>query len=1047
MKDSEDDCDLDLYSYVSDLLLDEGKAARDGNDQRVTIKVILEQGRAVREGSVAVGHLLSDPRFHIQHQKSSRPPVPKFPDVLSSLGKRSHPRDDSAPTIAKRPKQFEELRTLREESLISSIERDADAESVAVVEATQPSLRQNGTDWQDAVRNIKAESPEYWRSWQDMPDATVDELEQLQGEPTGFIPRQKGGKQVSKARLYSEPHGLDHQPVQLPAHERLQSSHAPITPPMEASHGLKSSSRLSVSARNNANPSPQQKSSASARKFKTPSRRNVYDYPESDIDDSQMSPRSRMATLRQQKSNGRLSRIEHQRSPELGDDAARRLSISEAMNLLDNNSVFDDSGVQGDSLHLTNPLPNGHDVVARDHEIDMIYEDADQNNDSLDVGNGHHEDANETDFSDAARDDEKENRPVQTPVVVIPKRQVLRQHTTPPLLPESDVNSPSSNTASVRKRNRAKRHAPNGVDPDDEEPAKDRDADLEKTNLGVINNSSRHESGNERDTPTLDSPGEQLSQSLQESTRKSSSTHASRAKTKAQGQSESSPLANIIHHNSNDQSTSKENAKLAQEAAQTNMSGNVTSTKSPKRARKSRKSDANAGPPSINVETIERTTVPLSSVSKPLPNWGSASTAVEKNQASVPVLTQSLTVENRAESRKSPSVAAGLTKEEIKIMESRKNMTAEQYAANKKKQQLEAKHYAAEQKKKEAILRRESSGKQSAPKPTVTTNTETPVPAGSSKKTSSSRKKLSTDGEVGSAKAKNPVDENASVTAKSTTSTKKSASAKADRVATSAKTPSQTPSKTSTKTPSVKSAKKDTTKTPATLKTENKTLTASDQKKVAPKPESKPATTTDSLSKTKATKAPVATIRGAKSLKDLRQVMKSAQEPRISVTGTTSRASSILPSHKRSALNSSTDDDSDESESSSDDESEDDRARGKKTVQQQAVQTKTTNATHKGQASQPKTPSQKKPAKSATKGKADTETSSSGSSEDSDEDEYERKQTEAARSRKLADAAAARARSGSSRPITSALTSIARPDPTIRDASVDPSSSDDDDEL
>ncbi|KAK5064210.1 hypothetical protein LTR84_000043 [Exophiala bonariae] len=1052
LKDVEDDCDLDLYSSVADLLLDEGKAKKDGNDQRVTIKVILEQGRAVREGSVAVGNLLADPHFHFQHQKSLRPPVPKFPDVLSSLGKRPHPREDSIPTIAKRSKQLEELQTLREESLISSIERDTHATSVDVIEATQPSSRQNGTDWQVSDHNVKAESPEYWKSWQDMPDASVDELEQLQQEPTGFIPRHRAGKQVNKPQINPELQGLDPQPVQLPSHERLQHSHAPITPPMEPSRRPSSSSRPSVSARKNPNPSPWGRSSKSARRFKNPSRRDVYDYPESEIDDSQMSPRSRMATLRQQKSSDRLSRIENQKSPELGDDAAERLSISQAMNLLDNNSGFDDSAAPEDSIYPTSSLLNGNELATRDRANDLIHEDTDQNIEPRDMRDDNHEDANDADLSDAAQDDyEKENMPVQRPVVKTPKKPLIGQHTTPRSALESDVNSTSANTASAKKRNRAKRQTPNGVNNDGKASAKVDHEGLDTPDLGETNESVRRNSGNERDTPTLDSPGEQLSQSLQESTRKLSSMHALKDKLEASGQLSSSPLANVIKSDDDDEIKSKKSEKLAKKAAKTKVNGSAASSKSSKRPRKSRNSDINAGPPSVSVEIVEQTAVPSSPVSKPLPNWGSESTTVEKPQRSVPNQTHSLTVDNNSNSRKSPSVATGLTLEEIKIMESRQNWTQEQFAENKKKQQLEAKHYAAEQKKKEANLRRESSGKQSAPKPKLTLlpATEPPPATVPSRKASAIRRSLSTDEEVGSAKTKKGLDESASVDAKSTASTKKSASAKKDEVKASAKPPIETlfktPSKTSTKTTSVKSVPKDAAKTPGISKTDSKSLSASNQKKSAAKSEPTPNTATSPSSKTKVTKAPVTTIRGAKSLKDLRQVMKSAQEPRIPVTATTSRASSILPSHKRSALNSASDDDSDESESSSGDESEDANVRDKEAMQQQSVQKKAIGAAEKGQGSRIKTPAQGKQAKATINAKSEVKTSSSGSSEDTDEDEYERRQTQVARSRKAADAVA-RARSSSSRPIASSLTGIARPDPSIRDASVDPSSSNDDDE-
>lgn len=1058
MKDSEDDCDLDPQLYVSDLLLDEGKATRDGDDQRVTIKVILEQGRATREGSVAVGHMLVDPRFQSQLQKTSRPPVPKFPNVLSSLGKRSQNREDSETTTAKRPRQFEHLRTLRDESLVSSIEQDPHAPSDDVVLATQPSLPQDGTDWQNLARKVKIESPEYWRSWQEMPDPSIDELEQLEEQPTGFRSRQRSHRQTSKTQHYPEPNGLDHQPIQGPVDERLRLSQAPHTPHMEPPHHLTNASRLPVSTKRNPDPSPRQQSSASASKFKKAMRRDVYDYPESDIDDSQMSPRSRMATRHHQASVDRLSLIENQRSPGPGDDPARRLSITEAMDLLDNGSVFDDNGFPGSTLQSTRPLLNGNNPASHGLASDTIYEDTEQNIVPMNITNGHLEDANDTDLPDDAGDDqEKENRPVRSPMVELTSKPLPSRHPTSPLPLEPAAMAPSSNTPSDKKRKRARRQAPKSVNPDGDDKAKSRDEEIAIGGSQKPSKSARRESANDGDTPSLDSPGEQLSLSLQESARKSASVDALKKKLETQQQLPSSPLANATHNKSHGGSTSKETATSTKKAAKDNASGNTTSIKSPKRQRKNRKSDVNGDPPTINVERVEGTPAPSSPISKPLPKSGSASTTVEKTNPPVSDQRQSLTVENRSDSRKSPSVALGLTEEEIKIMESRAGMTQEQYDAEKKKRQLEAKHYAAEQKKKElgamslvaeqeknaARSRRESSGKQSASKLDMSKN-GTPTAAASSGKPSASRTSPSIDNEVVSVKGKKPAGDVASTSAKSTISTKKAPSMKTDT----AKTPPKTPSKTSTKTPSVKSAttSKESTKAPATSKTESKDLNISNSKKTATKsaPQPNPAISSSNNTKAKATKAPVATIRGAKSLKDLRQVMKSAQEPLNIVTTTTSRASSILPYNKRSALNSASDDDSDDAESSSDDESEDDNVRSKKYQQQQRTEKKTTTGARNGQAVQARDVAKRQPVTPAAKDKAATGTSSSDSSDDSDEDEYERKQTEAARSRKLADAA--RAKTAPSRVGPSSMTGIARPDPSIRDASVDPTSSDDDDD-
>jgi hypothetical protein len=881
-----------------------------------------------------------------------------------------------------------------------------------------------------------------------MPAASIDELEQLQEQPTGFISRRRASKQASKAQTYPEPNGLHPQPIQHTNHQRVEDSQAPITPPSEPSRRHASSTRRSLPKI--ATNSPRQQPSASASKFKKPLRRDIYDYPESDIDDSQMSPRSKMASLRQQKSIDHLSHIENQRSPELGEDSSRRFSVSEAMNFLDNGSVFNDNGIPGNSLQTTSSLLNGIHYVVNGLASGMVYEDTDENNENGHVRNSHQNDVTIPSPSDAEEDDqEKENRPILPRTGRIPQNPLSGRRTPPIVSLDSATQGQSSTPASAKRRKRTRRNRADSMSVDEDDHTKSTNIAFETASIRDANKSLRRESGNDMDTPSLDSPGEQLSLSLQESARKSSSAQTLKKKLEAQVQLASSPLTKSTHRKAQDRSTSHESELSTTKADKDKASGSTTSTKPAKRQRKSKQSDINSDPPAINVEQVEETLVPSSSPPKPLPNWGSTSTAADKKKSPIQDQKQSLTVENRSESRKSPSVATGLTEEEIKIMKSREGMTKEQYEAEKKKRQFEAKQLAAEQKKKEATLRRESTGKSSVLKPEAPEVKTTPTAAASSSKVSIGRKSPSTENGPGSIKGKKLSGDAASTTAKSTTSTKKSASAKADAAAAFPKTPS----KTSTKASSVKSATitNKSTKTPATTKTESKNLNASGSKKpAAAKPEAKPLTTTPATT-TKAKKPPVSTIRQAQSLKALHQVMKSAQEPRVSATTTTSRASS-LPNHKRSALNSASDDDSDDAESSSSDgESESEPEKNKKYQQQQKVVVAKENpATQNPRAAETKAVAKKRQVSSAAaKDKANMETSSSGSTDESDEDEYEREQTEAARNKKKL--GNARPRSVSSRPVTSSSTAaaaavIGRPDPSIRDASVDPSSSEDEDD-
>ncbi|ETN38656.1 uncharacterized protein HMPREF1541_06693 [Cyphellophora europaea CBS 101466] len=76
----DDDNDLDPEFRLSDVFVNEGKAARDGHDQEAVIKVIQEQGQIVRADSVV-------PDLTPAHY---RHPVSRYPPPTSLLGKRSY---------------------------------------------------------------------------------------------------------------------------------------------------------------------------------------------------------------------------------------------------------------------------------------------------------------------------------------------------------------------------------------------------------------------------------------------------------------------------------------------------------------------------------------------------------------------------------------------------------------------------------------------------------------------------------------------------------------------------------------------------------------------------------------------------------------------------------------------------------------------------------------------------------------------------------------------------------------------------------------------
>lgn len=202
-----DDNDLDPEQLVVDIFVNEGKAARDGLDQEAVIKIVQEQGRAVRAGSVV-------PDLTPLHY--ARPPVPKFSALPSSLGKRTHSAVSESPRAAaeKRSKLAE---ILESQEIVPSVER-----SPELIQDTQRELEED--------------------------DVFDDAQESHDTTKANGISLTSGGR------------------------------HPPITP---SNHGLVNGATVLTS------PAPQTSSATS--KFKSSGRGDAYAYPESDIEDSQMS--------------------------------------------------------------------------------------------------------------------------------------------------------------------------------------------------------------------------------------------------------------------------------------------------------------------------------------------------------------------------------------------------------------------------------------------------------------------------------------------------------------------------------------------------------------------------------------------------------------------------------------------------------------------------------------------------------------------------------------------------------------------------------------
>lgn len=283
LKDAEDDCDLDLELTVADLLVDEGKALQDSSDQKRIVLVVVDQGRAVREGSV-VPDLTP-----LHYQPTVKPPVPRFPGAEKRI-----PEEPAADTRPPKRRRLDQIEDDDGEEVVHSIEgqngldsRDRRSPSHFEVPGAQFLSALNTGNVVRAAADIKRESPGP-QFWPNTVPATRDELELLPQQPENWQPQQRRtGLPPSRLR-----NSASDRETMLP--HAQQSTTTPITP------GTDNRIRQSPSANainmlngmKSVSPALRQSASSSTSRFRGP-RKNVFDVPESDVEDSQMSPESK----------------------------------------------------------------------------------------------------------------------------------------------------------------------------------------------------------------------------------------------------------------------------------------------------------------------------------------------------------------------------------------------------------------------------------------------------------------------------------------------------------------------------------------------------------------------------------------------------------------------------------------------------------------------------------------------------------------------------------------------------------------------------------
>jgi len=786
LKDNEDDCDLDPEQLVSDLLVDEGKAARDGSDQHVTIKVIQEEGHALREGSVIPD--LTPAHF----QPPARPPVPKFSDIESSLGKRPHGFEEGqgahdATPGNKRIRPLEIQETQEQDEVVGSIERDVPLGSPELVQNT-PSLPLHVIQTPGRpVGQAKTEAPDFLRPRHDILPATADELEDLSAAPVAFT---LGHQHPAKRKRVSA-FGTD-QPerngvvfsrrVELPG--ELGRSQAPMTPPSDIPRNVSASVNAHLNNSNRGAKSPAPQTSASSNKFKFPPRRNVYDFPESDIDDSQMSPHPKETNVAPHRLRESTSVNERLPAREERPAVNGGLSLNEA-----ESDVHDVLGPSRQTLN--GAVPSERHAQTDEESSDDVYEDAEMMNGS----DGH----DVMGFSPATSRPDSQLERVIVDLSQSIRRSDMVQHAQErgenassispahrvgtPSPPDSSAPAASAPTVvetsskhhadvrdgkhaeagsdipggprhgrKVRPRKRAKRQS--GLD--------DNAADHSIAS-GAPGDYSQPEAERERSTPTrsqsrpttpsLDSPGEQLSQSLQASAQKPVSTaalekksaktpemngvtkplkdSAKRTSKKQSGKadhqtgSKGHPEVSRAHSppdgshvpgrsqdkGSKEKQTPKAATKAKEKKAQAIHDAEPTSSRavSKGKAVKSGQSPEDKQTSGDKVRDVN----PLGSrdqVQQPAVPDLAADPKSESNRPAAAAtggpLDSASNSPKDGEPKKSLSIPPGFTEEEYEIMKSRQGMTKEQYEAEKKKRKAEAQRKAAEKKKQEAAAKR-----------------------------------------------------------------------------------------------------------------------------------------------------------------------------------------------------------------------------------------------------------------------------------------------------------------------------------------------------
>ncbi|KAL9113680.1 MAG: hypothetical protein Q9227_002125 [Pyrenula ochraceoflavens] len=296
-----DDVDIDPEMSPFDAFINEGQARREGYDQRATIKLILDRGLRIREDSVVPDLTATKFRF------DPPPPIPLFhqPTVPESDRPiQSLEGGNNGGVVQRRPRQRQEAAIIIPDSQADNQDvEDTEVRANITLNETEPKSEspelELGTSSFPPTTRTTQSPPQASPAQQAAPIAT-EPAQQNQEEVDPDVQTPNLSDRPSRDTILHRSGDAPRSPlrsISLGARQRLEGhnheldrQNVPITPPSDGAQNARAKSKSSNGklSRPACKISAPEASSTSAIAFPVQRRkRDVYDVPESDIEDSQ----------------------------------------------------------------------------------------------------------------------------------------------------------------------------------------------------------------------------------------------------------------------------------------------------------------------------------------------------------------------------------------------------------------------------------------------------------------------------------------------------------------------------------------------------------------------------------------------------------------------------------------------------------------------------------------------------------------------------------------------------------------------------------------